>query len=150
MPASACFLEDDMRGSFGRRHGLRRPDSRRRWPGRRSCWDDGFGGTPALLALTKVVAVAPASTHACVLLDGGAVWCWGDNWAGQLGNGNELDSPAPVPVGDLGDVTAAATGAPTAARVTKTGPSHAGATTSTDSSAPEATSPAPHPSRWQA
>jgi len=51
--------------------------------------DAGGAGVQLPLAL----AVSP--THACTIRKAG-VYCWGDNFAGQLGNGNTTTSAAPV------------------------------------------------------
>lgn len=49
---------------------------------------------------TSVVlrAMAAAAYHTCAIADGGAAWCWGSGWSGQLGNGvyDEVASPAQV------------------------------------------------------
>jgi hypothetical protein len=44
-----------------------------------------------------VSAIALGDEFACALVEG-AVWCWGYNVAGQLGNGSQLNSPVPVQV----------------------------------------------------
>jgi hypothetical protein len=84
------------------------------------CWGDNRHGelgdgslTPSAvprpiaggLAFTAVSAGRPpaasstfAGGHTCALAVGGAVYCWGFNSDGQLGDGSETDSPAPVPV----------------------------------------------------
>ncbi len=36
-------------------------------------------------------AVAAGTHHTCVILDDGAVKCWGDGWRGQLGLGDDID-----------------------------------------------------------
>jgi|GEM_PF-1311520 len=46
----------------------------------------GLGGTPT--------SVAAGAFHTCVLLEGGAVECWGRGDFGQLGDGNGTDSAA--------------------------------------------------------
>ena len=63
------------------------------------CWGfNGFGGlgngtttgssTPvAVSGITTAIAIAAGGyDHTCALLTGGSVECWGDNWAGMLGN----------------------------------------------------------------
>ena len=69
------------------------------------CWGDG---TSALLGQTQrdsysypqLVDLGPGRTakqvsmsqiHACVLLDNNSLRCWGNNFAGQLGNGSMLN-----------------------------------------------------------
>jgi len=72
-----------------------------------------LGGDP----LAGVAAVAAGYRHNVVLKEDGTVWAWGDNYAGQLGDGN-TDTPSytPVPVkgyageGTLNGVAAVTTG----------------------------------------
>lgn len=55
----------------------------------------------ALSPLTGVQQLALGDSHACVLLGGGAVHCWGNNEYGQLGNDTTVNSNLPVPVSGL-------------------------------------------------
>src|SRR6266446_4685985 len=66
--------------------------------------------------LTGVTAIAGGGRHSLALKSEGTVWAWGNNFAGQLGNGTETNSNVPVQVlgpggvGYLGGVTALAEG----------------------------------------
>ena len=42
--------------------------------------------------------IACGMSHTVAVTDTGNVWCWGDNKAGQLGNGSLTSSSVPVPV----------------------------------------------------
>ena len=79
------------------------------------CWgDDGAGqlgrgatlpgpavnGVPAPVGLTSIVAIAAGAQHTCAALDGGAVWCWGANDAGQLGVAPSAGASMPLEVVD--------------------------------------------------
>jgi len=57
----------------------------------------GFGDASTSVSVTPVAA---AVTHACAIRNG-AVYCWGENQYGQLGNGTTAGSPLPVPVQGL-------------------------------------------------
>ncbi len=48
--------------------------------------------------------------HACVLVRGGAVLCWGGNAFGQLGDGTTVNRATPAPVADLEPVARLAAG----------------------------------------
>jgi alpha-tubulin suppressor-like RCC1 family protein len=45
-----------------------------------------------------VVGITAGSEHTCAVKNDGAVWCWGDNFTGQLGNDWTESSPLPVAV----------------------------------------------------
>lgn len=61
-------------------------------------------------ALTDVEEVAVGTTFACARRSDGTVACWGDNTAGQLGNGTLVSSPSPVVVSGLDHAVAIAAG----------------------------------------
>ena len=63
----------------------------------------GFGAPDSNVPVTvtgisDAIAVSGASEHACVLLRGGKVQCWGNNVSGQLGTGTTVNSAVPVTV----------------------------------------------------
>ncbi len=63
--------------------------------------------------LTGVEQVAAGGYHACALMAGGSVRCWGNNTYGQLGNGTSdpgIDAVVPVEVTGLAGVSAVAAG----------------------------------------
>jgi alpha-tubulin suppressor-like RCC1 family protein len=68
--------------------------------------------TPAAVAnLPTATAVVAGNGHTCALLAGGAVWCWGENASGQLGNGSMgANVPTPTAVPGLTGVTALTAG----------------------------------------
>ncbi len=55
----------------------------------------GPGGAPN--GTTGVPYVGPELGHTCAISHG-EIWCWGDNEAGQLGNGTVIQALTPVPV----------------------------------------------------
>jgi alpha-tubulin suppressor-like RCC1 family protein len=61
--------------------------------------------------LTQVTAISAANQYTCVLLDTGAVECWGDNFYGQFGDGTRrTGSTTPITVSDLADAVLIAGG----------------------------------------
>ncbi|MHB8296285.1 MAG: RCC1 domain-containing protein [Acidimicrobiales bacterium] len=60
-----------------------------------------YSSTPVKVALpssASVVQVAAGGTHALAVTSTGALYAWGDNGQGQLGNGTRTTSPAPLRV----------------------------------------------------
>jgi alpha-tubulin suppressor-like RCC1 family protein len=79
------------------------------------CWGDnlhgqlGDGTTAQRLAPVAVSglgsgvrAISAGGDHTCAVTTTGAVLCWGDNIAGQLGDGTIVQRTTPVPVSGLG------------------------------------------------
>ncbi|HEX6277673.1 MAG TPA: hypothetical protein VFZ53_31745 [Polyangiaceae bacterium] len=68
-----------------------------------SCWTRSRAPSP-LADVEDVTELAVGSSHACAVLRDGSARCWGSNMTGQLGNGTNEDSEAPVPVEGLAGV----------------------------------------------
>ncbi len=84
--------------------------------GRVRCWGDNLegqigDGTQDMQVLpvnvnglnvgSGVAALSLGAFHTCALISGGSVRCWGDNWAGQVGDGSTTDQLVPVTVAGL-------------------------------------------------
>ena len=71
-----------------------------------------FTGEPVqVIGITDVVDVSAGSNHACALHESGEVSCWGANYLGQLGNGEEGEGSErfePVKVRGIEDAVAIA------------------------------------------
>ncbi len=87
------------------------------------CWGaNGFGqlgnnsttnsSTPVPVeSLSNVATLAAGYDHTCAVVENsGTVQCWGRNSSGQLGNNSTTNSPIPVGVSNLNNVTALAAG----------------------------------------
>lgn len=61
--------------------------------------------------LSRALQVTVGHSHACALVEGGAVYCWGEGSQGQLGWGSWDDSFVPVRVAGVEAATAIAGGA---------------------------------------
>ena len=60
---------------------------------------------------TTAIGIGAGNAHSCALTTAGAVYCWGANTYGQLGNGTTTNSPTAVAVTALGSgVTALSVG----------------------------------------
>ncbi|MGO8669784.1 MAG: fibronectin type III domain-containing protein [Capsulimonadaceae bacterium] len=60
--------------------------------------------------LTNATSIAAGGYHSLAIQQGGAVWAWGDNFWGELGNNSTTNSSVPVPVTGLTGITAIAGG----------------------------------------
>lgn len=69
--------------------------------------DPGVAAVADVAGITDAVDIAAGGAHACALLEGGGVLCWGNGGRGRLGNGDDENQPAPVAVLDLGGAAVA-------------------------------------------
>ena len=51
-------------------------------------------------AFTGAAELSVGDQHACVRKTNGETWCWGSNYAGQVGNTTKVNAPVPVKVMD--------------------------------------------------
>tara|TARA_A100001015_G_scaffold7987_1_gene9847 strand:+ start:1711 stop:4413 length:2703 start_codon:yes stop_codon:yes gene_type:complete len=73
-----------------------------------------------VLGLSNVISVDAGYSHACALLNNGTVKCWGRNYSGQLGDGNQggdfysytpgIDTSEPIPLASLSNVRSISAG----------------------------------------
>jgi alpha-tubulin suppressor-like RCC1 family protein len=64
----------------------------------------------SVVGLTDATQISGGGNHTLALHAGGTVTAWGDNVAGQLGNGTTEDSTAPVQIPGLNNVVSVAAG----------------------------------------
>ena len=60
--------------------------------------------------LDGATAISAGQYHSLALLKNGTVLAWGENYAGELGDGGSANSDVPVPVSGLSDATAISAG----------------------------------------
>jgi hypothetical protein len=71
----------------------------------------GQSSVPVTFAgITSATAIAAGGGHACALLSGGTIQCWGFNAYGELGNGTTTDPPVPITVSGITNAIAIAAG----------------------------------------
>lgn len=63
--------------------------------------DNSFTPTAVFSLTSGVASIAAGYSHTCALTTAGAVKCWGNNYYGQLGNGNTTSATTPVAVSGL-------------------------------------------------
>src|SRR5665213_1602411 len=64
----------------------------------------------AARADAAVVSIAAGASHSLALKNDGTVWAWGDNGAGELGDGTTTQRNTPLQVSGLTGVVAVAAG----------------------------------------
>lgn len=57
-----------------------------------------FVALPAAAAASQWIAVSAGATHTCAIKADTTLWCWGSNYAGQLGTGDNTDRSTPAAV----------------------------------------------------
>ena len=98
-------LTDGTRLAAGGAHTCALAAGQVRWWGDNSHGQLGDGTTnnrnapaAAIAGLTNVVDLAAGSYHTCARREIGEVYCWGFNFAGQLGDGTTTDRLVPTDV----------------------------------------------------
>jgi hypothetical protein len=85
--------------------------------GRVECAGDSGGYAHGTVRMTEVtglrdvVQLVGGELHYCARTQQGAVWCWGNNSSGQLGDGTDIDRNVPVRVERLPEAVSIVAGA---------------------------------------
>lgn len=108
-PVAVAGLSGDVRTiSVGSYHTCASTGAGALWCWGRNDYGELGGGTVAYSATPLAIswfsggvqAISTGYEHTCVIADGGAVWCWGHNVSGQVGDGTATDRRKPVLVID--------------------------------------------------
>jgi len=83
--------------------------------------DTAVVATPRqVVGLQDVAVVSSGYDHSCAI-SGGTIWCWGNNSAGQLGNGNKTKTSTPTKVLSIDDAVSVRSGYSFACALRKSG-----------------------------
>jgi hypothetical protein len=88
---------------------------------RSSCPSSGCAVPVVAPGLNGLVSISSTFDHACVLRNDGAAFCWGENLAGELGDGTGTQRTTPVPVATSVQLSQISTGFGETCAVTKDG-----------------------------
>ncbi len=81
-----------------------------------------YQATPKQVKVDQAISVATGDSHSCAVVDGGTVWCWGFNSAGQLGDGTNANvSIRPKQSLGVSDATVVTAGGETTCIVRRSG-----------------------------
>lgn len=117
-PVQAAGLTDIVALASGARHSLALKGDGSVWAwGANGAGQLGDGTTADRFAPVEVIGldaeilgIAAGASHTLALASDGAVWSWGGNGSGQLGDGTTTPRSAPAEIGGLGDIVGLASG----------------------------------------
>lgn len=69
--------------------------------------NEADGSVADVSGISNAVAIAAGYNHACAVIQGGSVLCWGNGGRGKLGNNDDKNQPTPVAVQNLGGAVVA-------------------------------------------